>query len=274
MQGRLTIAVDLRAGVQDAATLEATLSAAASVAMAGIRNRVHVRVVTTSGIDTGFGASAAAHGAAILDLLAAAGYPPGDDPDRRPAVWSRRQRPAGADHHAVGSPMATCRRPLAPAAGTGSPWSSSNGPGRGRAARHRPESRPDSRVVVVAAGGLIPIGVGGAPVLTASGADGDRTPSAPSGAGSRVRAGSPRLARPPWPITAEQEGYPATTLALTLLDPGLGGRACFGSSPTTAGSVRSCSRPWSSTPSVGPPAAGGYPGWRLWRSLRAGVVAR
>lgn len=76
LQGRLTIAVDLRAAVQDAVTLEATLSAAASVAMAGIRSRVHVRVVSTSGIDSGFGASAP-HGAAILDLLAAAAPHPG-----------------------------------------------------------------------------------------------------------------------------------------------------------------------------------------------------
>jgi uncharacterized protein (DUF58 family) len=76
LQGRLTVAVDLRAEVHDAATLEGTLSAAASVAMAGIRNRVHVRVVSTSGVDSGFGASAP-HGAAILDLLAAAAMHPG-----------------------------------------------------------------------------------------------------------------------------------------------------------------------------------------------------
>ncbi len=76
LQGRLTVAVDLRAEVQDAATLEATLSASATVAMAGIRNRVHVRVVSTSGVDSGFGASAP-HGAAILDLLAAAAPHPG-----------------------------------------------------------------------------------------------------------------------------------------------------------------------------------------------------
>jgi uncharacterized protein (DUF58 family) len=72
----LTIAVDLRASVQDAVTLEATLSAAASVAMAGIGNRIHVRVVSTSGIDSGFGASTP-HGAAILDMLAAAAPRPG-----------------------------------------------------------------------------------------------------------------------------------------------------------------------------------------------------
>jgi uncharacterized protein (DUF58 family) len=76
LQGRLTIAVDLRAAVQDSTTLEAALSAAASIAIAGVRSRVHVRVVSTSGIDSGFGASTA-HGAAILDLLAAAAPHPG-----------------------------------------------------------------------------------------------------------------------------------------------------------------------------------------------------
>jgi uncharacterized protein (DUF58 family) len=76
LQGRLTVAIDLRADVHDAATLEATLSAAASVAMAGIRSRIHVRVVSTSGIDTGF-AAGAPHGAAILDLLAGAVSRPG-----------------------------------------------------------------------------------------------------------------------------------------------------------------------------------------------------
>ncbi len=55
LQGRLTIAVDLRSTVHDAATLEAALSAAASLVMAGIRSRIHVRAATTSGIDSGFG---------------------------------------------------------------------------------------------------------------------------------------------------------------------------------------------------------------------------
>jgi uncharacterized protein (DUF58 family) len=76
LQGRLTVAVDLRAAVHDSSTLEAALSAAASVVMAGIRNRIHVRLVTTTGVDSGFGATAA-HGAAILDLLAAAQAKPG-----------------------------------------------------------------------------------------------------------------------------------------------------------------------------------------------------
>jgi hypothetical protein len=76
LQGRLTVAVDLRTAMHDPATLEATLSAAGSVVMAGIRNRIHVRLVTTTGIDSGFG-STAAHGAAALDILAAAEARPG-----------------------------------------------------------------------------------------------------------------------------------------------------------------------------------------------------
>jgi uncharacterized protein (DUF58 family) len=71
LQGRVTVAVDLRAAVHDATTLEASLSAAASIIMAAIRNRIHVRLVTTAGVDSGFGATAA-HGAALLDLLAGA----------------------------------------------------------------------------------------------------------------------------------------------------------------------------------------------------------
>jgi uncharacterized protein (DUF58 family) len=76
LQGRLTVAVDLRSAVHDPETLEAVLSATASVVMAGIRARIHVRVVTTTGLDTGFG-STAAHGAAILDVLAGAETRPG-----------------------------------------------------------------------------------------------------------------------------------------------------------------------------------------------------
>jgi uncharacterized protein (DUF58 family) len=76
LQGRLTVAVDLRASVHDYETLEAALSAAASVAMSGIRRRVHVRVVTTTAVDTGFG-STVAHGAVLLDVLAAAEVRPG-----------------------------------------------------------------------------------------------------------------------------------------------------------------------------------------------------
>jgi uncharacterized protein (DUF58 family) len=71
LQGRLTVALDLRSAIHEPSTVEAVLSAAASVVMAGIRTRTHVRVITTTGIDSGFGSSAG-HGAAILDLLAAA----------------------------------------------------------------------------------------------------------------------------------------------------------------------------------------------------------
>jgi uncharacterized protein (DUF58 family) len=76
LQGRMTVAVDLRSAVHDPGTFEACLSAAASVIMAAIRSRIHVRLVATTGIDSGFGATAA-HGAALLDLLAAAEARPG-----------------------------------------------------------------------------------------------------------------------------------------------------------------------------------------------------
>jgi len=76
LQGRLTVAVDLRAAIHDSSTLESALSAAASVVMAGIRNRIHVRLITTSGVDSGFGATAG-HAAAILDILAEAQAQPG-----------------------------------------------------------------------------------------------------------------------------------------------------------------------------------------------------
>ena len=48
LQGRLTLAVDLRAPLHDTTTLEASLSAAASILTAAQRQRVHVRLVTTS----------------------------------------------------------------------------------------------------------------------------------------------------------------------------------------------------------------------------------
>jgi uncharacterized protein (DUF58 family) len=76
LQSRLTVAVDLRSSVHDSGTLEATLSAAASVTMAALRNRIQVRLLATNGVDTGFGATGA-HGAALLDLLAEAQATPG-----------------------------------------------------------------------------------------------------------------------------------------------------------------------------------------------------
>jgi len=71
MQGKLTVAIDLRTGMHDPSTLEAMLSAGASVVMAGMRGRIQVRLVTTAGVDSGFG-SAARHGSALLDALAGA----------------------------------------------------------------------------------------------------------------------------------------------------------------------------------------------------------
>jgi uncharacterized protein (DUF58 family) len=76
LQGRLTVAVDLRSFVHDTATLEPALSAAASILMAGIRSRIHVRLIATGGTDSGFGASAG-HGTALLDVLAGADVQPG-----------------------------------------------------------------------------------------------------------------------------------------------------------------------------------------------------
>jgi uncharacterized protein (DUF58 family) len=70
-QGRATIAIDLRSAAHDQDTLEPILSASASLAAASLRAGLHVRVVTTGGLDTGYGGSSA-HGAAILDLLAGA----------------------------------------------------------------------------------------------------------------------------------------------------------------------------------------------------------
>ena len=70
-KGRATVAIDLRSAAHDSGTLESVLSAGASVAAAALRSGVHVRVVTTDGLDTGFGTTAG-HRAAILDSLAAA----------------------------------------------------------------------------------------------------------------------------------------------------------------------------------------------------------
>jgi uncharacterized protein (DUF58 family) len=71
LQGRLTLAIDLRAPLHDTTTLEAALSAAASILSAAQRERVHIRLVSTAGADTGFGGTYN-HCMAALDLLAAA----------------------------------------------------------------------------------------------------------------------------------------------------------------------------------------------------------
>jgi hypothetical protein len=57
--------------VHDDETLESVLSAAASLAMSGLRSALEVRVVTTAGWDSGHG-PAKGHGPALLDGLAAA----------------------------------------------------------------------------------------------------------------------------------------------------------------------------------------------------------
>ena len=70
-RGRLTVVADLRSGVVDDETVELVLSAAASLAMSGLRSGLQVRVVTTAGWDSGHGPGAG-RGPAILDGLAAA----------------------------------------------------------------------------------------------------------------------------------------------------------------------------------------------------------
>jgi uncharacterized protein (DUF58 family) len=75
-RGRLTVAVDLRTSCQDADSLELVLSAAASVAVSGLRSGLQVRMVGTSGFDTGYG-SGQGHAGTILDLLAGAETRPG-----------------------------------------------------------------------------------------------------------------------------------------------------------------------------------------------------
>lgn len=69
--GRITLALDLRASQHDDSSLEAALSASASLAAAAGRTKSPVRLVTTGGADTGFGSSARHH-AGILDTLASA----------------------------------------------------------------------------------------------------------------------------------------------------------------------------------------------------------
>jgi uncharacterized protein (DUF58 family) len=75
-RGRATIAIDSRSAVHDGETFEAALSAAASLSFALLRGGSQVRLVTTSGADTGFGSSDS-HRGAIFDTLAAASAHPG-----------------------------------------------------------------------------------------------------------------------------------------------------------------------------------------------------
>lgn len=68
-KGRVTVVVDLRAGVHDADSPDAALGAAASLADAAVRAGAPVRVLTTDGVDSGEGLSPA-HVGLVLDLLA------------------------------------------------------------------------------------------------------------------------------------------------------------------------------------------------------------
>jgi len=70
-RGRMSVVVDLRRAQHDLTTLEASLSAAASLAVAGLRHGLEVKLLTSAGVDSGFITSL--EGAAvILDLLASA----------------------------------------------------------------------------------------------------------------------------------------------------------------------------------------------------------
>lgn len=69
-RGRVTLAVDLRAGAWRPAALEVALSGAASIGAASSRSGVDVRLVHTGGVDTGF--TSASRRGVILDALAAA----------------------------------------------------------------------------------------------------------------------------------------------------------------------------------------------------------
>lgn len=68
-EGRMTLAVDVREAAHDRLSLEASLSAVASLADAALRSGNHIRMVTTGGDDSGWG-SGGAHRAKVLDLLA------------------------------------------------------------------------------------------------------------------------------------------------------------------------------------------------------------
>ena len=70
-RGRTTIVVDARAPVHDRRSFEETLSAAASLAVSGLRGGMQLRLVVLGGQDTGFG-TGPPHEGRILDTLALA----------------------------------------------------------------------------------------------------------------------------------------------------------------------------------------------------------
>jgi uncharacterized protein (DUF58 family) len=75
-RGRMVLATDLRSEVHDPESVERVLSGVASLAMSALAAGVRVRVVATTGLDTGYTASRAT-GPLILDALAAANPQPG-----------------------------------------------------------------------------------------------------------------------------------------------------------------------------------------------------
>jgi len=70
-QGRVCVALDLRRQASDAQTLEHVISAAASILRTHLRRGDHVRLVTTTGVDSGYGVGAA-HLDGLLEYLAVA----------------------------------------------------------------------------------------------------------------------------------------------------------------------------------------------------------
>ena len=70
-QGRICVVLDLRKSTHDVETIERAVSAAASVLRAHLRRGDHVRLVTTTGVDSGFGVGAS-HLDGMLEYLAIA----------------------------------------------------------------------------------------------------------------------------------------------------------------------------------------------------------
>ena len=70
-QGRICVVLDLRRECHDADTLERAVSAAASILRAHLRRGDHVRLVTTTGVDSGYGVGAS-HLDGLLEYLAVA----------------------------------------------------------------------------------------------------------------------------------------------------------------------------------------------------------
>jgi uncharacterized protein (DUF58 family) len=70
-QGRVCVVLDLRRATSDPDTLERVISAVASILRAHLRRGDHVRLVTTTGVDTGYGVGSS-HLDGLLEYLAVA----------------------------------------------------------------------------------------------------------------------------------------------------------------------------------------------------------